>query len=173
MNVDYREWAEPTCGGLSLSGKVDAAAGAAAGGAQPSEDFGIRGRRHAFSAEPWAAEAGALDRNTAWWAAGGAQAAEAAEAESNFWATVADAGALPGWQHSADLSLSAPTPTPAWPAPLPGWQHMPLGAAAPSAAPPLPLSSSPPPPPPPAGGGKASGWRKLSVATEVGRGALT
>ena len=24
VNVDYREWAEPTCGGLSLSGKVDA-----------------------------------------------------------------------------------------------------------------------------------------------------
>ena len=62
-------------GGEGAEGEGDAAARASVRGES------IRGRRHAFSAEPWAAEAGALDRNTAWWAAGGAQAAEA---ESGF-----------------------------------------------------------------------------------------
>ena len=61
---------------------MDAAAEAAAGGTALRAGYGIRGRRHAFSAEPWAAEDGALDSARAWWAT---DSDEATEAEARFW----------------------------------------------------------------------------------------
>ena len=176
VNGAYREWAEPTCGGLAIGGGAGRDGGGSGGGGGSvggsggfigglgglsgglgigggigglddgptplRTGYGIRGRRSAFSAEPWAAAAERLPSGGAWWASHlattVAQRADAARVEEDFWVAVAEAGALPGWELAA-TSAAAGTAS---------------ASASSSTAPPsstamATMTTTPPPPPPP------------------------